>query len=357
MRYLRLILLPFSWIYAVVVFLRNLAYDFGLFKSKQFDLPVISVGNLAVGGAGKSPMTEYLVNLLKDKRRIAVLSRGYGRKTRGFRLVSADDVAALCGDEPLQFKRKFKDVTVAVCEKRVHGIEELCRDHELVVLDDAYQHRAVRPGLNILLFDYTRMKEPMLVLPAGNLREPYRGRKRADLIVVTKTPPVLLPEEREQLRRRIGPRSNQRLFFSYLRYGNLIALGDKEELPLISIKSNRTLVFLLTGIANPRPLLEELRKFTPHVKHYEYPDHHPFSRKNISKLAEDFSKAGAPDKLIVTTEKDAQRLLNPDIAELLTDLPVYYLPIRAEIHEPDKQNFDHLIENYVSEHLQHSRIH
>lgn len=357
MQYLRLLLLPFSWLYGLIILLRNAAYDAGIFSSRKFDLPVICIGNLAVGGAGKSPMAEYIIRLLKDQRKVAVLSRGYGRKTKGFRIVETSDTAQQAGDEPLQFRRKFVPITVAVAEKRVTGIENLRNDHEVIILDDAFQHRAVKPGLNILLFDYTRLRDFMLVLPAGNLREPFGGRKRADVLVVTKTPEVLSPEDQAWMLRRLKPFSHQSIYFSFLEYGNLVPLfGEGQEIPLDKI-DQETRLFLITGIANPSPLLSKLEGYTSKISHYDYPDHHPFSTKNIAKLAEDFKQDRAALKLIVTTEKDSQRLMDPELTELLSALPVYYLPVRARIHEPDAKRFDYLIERYVSEHLQHNRVH
>lgn len=352
MQYLRLLLLPFSWLYGVIIRLRNLAYDTGIFSSRSFNIPVISIGNLAAGGAGKSPMAEFIIRLLKDRYRLAVLSRGYGRNTKGYRLVNATDAAIEAGDEPLQFRRKFTGITVAVSEKRVEGIERLQKNHDVIVLDDAFQHRAVKAGLNILLFDYTRLHDYMLVLPAGNYREPFAGRKRADMIVITKTPEALTMEERALLALRVKPLKHQSLFFSFLRYGNLEPLFSGQEMQLAELNS-KVSVFLITGIANPVPLLEKLKGYSCKIKHYDYPDHHPFSTKNIAKLAEDFNGEAAAQKLIITTEKDAQRLKASELAELLSALPVYYLPIRAQIHEPDAQKFDNLIENYVSEHLQY----
>lgn len=353
MQYLRLILLPFSWLYGLIIIFRNIAYDKGWFSSRRFRIPVVSVGNLAVGGAGKSPLTEYIIRLLKDHTRVAVLSRGYGRSTKGFRYVSTQDTADLSGDEPLQFRRKFDKITVAVAEKRVTGIEHLEGDHDVVILDDAYQHRAVNPGLSLLLFDYTALSNFRLLLPAGNMREPFAGRKRADALVVTKTPEILPQDERSRLISKLSPFPYQKVFFSYLDYGNLVPVYSGEEVALSEVLKSQPIIFLLTGIANPRPLVRKLESGGREIKHYDYPDHHPFSPKNISKLAQDFRQEKMAAKVIVTTEKDAQRLRSDSLAELLSGLPVYYLPVQARIHEPDKENFDHLIEKYVSEHLQH----
>lgn len=356
MQYLRLLLLPFSLIYGLVIVLRNLAYDMKLFRSQKFNLPLIAVGNLAVGGAGKSPMTEHIVRMFHRKYRVAVLSRGYGRKTKGFRLVTSDDTAAEAGDEPLQFRNKFDDITVAVSEDRRTGINELKSSHDIIVLDDAFQHRAVQPGLSILLFDYTRRKDFRLMLPAGNLREPFRGRKRADVLVITKTPPALTIADRQKLISWLRPALHQKVLFSYLDYCQLIPLQKGDSLPLTAVTKNLT-VFLVTGIANPLPLVEELQQRCGKLKHYDYPDHHPFSPKNIAKLADDFRKDNVASKMIITTEKDAQRLKGKDLSELLSGLPVYYLPVDAKFHAHDEKIFEDLIENYVSKYLQHNRIH
>ncbi len=349
MKLFRLILFPFSLLYGLGVMVRNLAFDVGIIRSREFDLPVISVGNLSVGGAGKSPMTEYLVRLLKDQHKLATLSRGYGRKSQGFLKVEPDFLSTQTGDEPLQFKRKFPDITVAVCEKRVQGIIQLAKDHQLIILDDAYQHRAVHPGLSILLFDYNQIFDTKLLLPAGDLREPLWEKDRADLIVITKTPPRLSLAERQKVIKTIEPQGWQELFFSYFRYGNLIPFTvGNEPIELFSLKIS-TPILLLTGIVNPEPLVFELRGYTQHIIHQRYPDHHNFTRKNIIKLVNLFKEIRGKDKLIITTEKDAQRLRAPELAELLDGLPIYYLPVEAEIHQSDKRRFDELIIEYAAE--------
>lgn len=354
MKKFRLLLLPFSFVYGLGVMARNLAFDLGIMKSREFELPVISVGNLSVGGSGKSPMTEYLIRLLKPKYKVATLSRGYGRKSKGFRFVELTSSSSDSGDEPLQFKRKFNDITIAVCEDRVEGIKRLEKDHQLIILDDAFQHRSVRPGLSLLLFDYHEIFKFKILLPAGNLREPVWEMDRADFIVVTKTPPVLDLSDRKHILENLNLRSQQHIFFSYLKYGNLIPLNSEMEVrALLSIKVTAQ-VILLTGIANPAPLLYELGGYTQHITHHSYPDHHNFSQKNISKLVSSFNRLSGEDKLIITTEKDAQRLGSKEIKELLDSLPVYYLPVEAEIHEPEKAQFNELIEKYAAEFTTHN---
>ena len=355
MQYLRLLLLPFSLVYGCVIWIRNFLYDTGVFTSSKFNLPIISIGNLAIGGAGKSPMAEYIVRLLKDRYRVAILSRGYKRTTKGFTIVDKNDTVAQVGDEPLQFKRKFSNVTVAVSEKRVEGIERLKEDTDVIILDDAFQHRAVKPGLSILLFDYTRLNDFFLMLPAGNLREPFANRKRADILVVSKCPESLSEAQKGAMKTRINPFKYQNLFFSYLEYGNLISIALSSEQPL-SVITPQTTVFLLTGIANPVPLLNKVKSFTEKVIHHDYPDHYTFSTKNIAKLAEEFNKDASSDKWIITTEKDAQRLHVPELLELLKDMPVYYLPVAARIHQPDDERFNRLIELYATRNIQHNNI-
>ena len=357
MRLLRLLLFPFSFLYALAVIIRNWAYDQGIFKSRRFKIPIISVGNLAVGGAGKSPMTEYLVSLLKDEYKLATLSRGYGRRTKGFLTVKTSSLAEDIGDEPLQFKKKFPDITAAVCEDRVEGIKELNQHHELIIMDDAFQHRAVKPGLSILLFDYSSLQKFQWFLPTGDLREPLSGRKRADLIVITKAPDKLSDEERRSLTGKVAPFPRQEVFFSSFEYAPLQRVSDSKAQLKLSDVNPGTKVLLLTGIANPMPLLAYLKQFTTDISWHQYPDHHHFTRKNIAKLVKEFKAISTSDKLIVTTEKDAQRLGSYHIQELLRPLPVYYLPVKACIQSPGEEQFNDLIREYVRKHPVNHRVH
>lgn len=348
-RFLRWLLFPFSVLYGVGVVLRYAAYRLGIFRSYSFDLPVIVVGNLAVGGAGKSPLTAYLIRLFKEEYRLAVLSRGYGRKSKGFRMVEPDDLVVLSGDEPLQFKRRFPDQTIAVCEDRVEGIRKLEPNHELILLDDAYQHLALKPSFQILLFDFSSLQHFDCLLPAGNLREPMWAKNRADIIIITKSPPGLSSTEKLQLRKKIQPKAHQALFFSYLRYGDLTMFDGQKSRPLNSV-TNKSKILLLTGIANPKPILRELRAYTSFVEHHDYPDHHLFTPANILKLRNAFDNMIADDTLIITTEKDAQRLRMPALKKLLANLPIFVLPVEADFEEPDKEDFEHLLKQHVREH-------
>ncbi|WP_292945450.1 tetraacyldisaccharide 4'-kinase [Mucilaginibacter sp. 44-25] len=350
MRYLRLLLLPFSLIYGLVVVIRNWLYDAGLFKSRSFGIPVISIGNLEVGGAGKSPMTEHIVRLLRDDAKLATLSRGYGRQTKGFIEASASSTAAEIGDEPSQFKQKFPDITVAVCEDRVAGIERLKANHEVVIMDDAFQHRAVKPGLSILLFDYRNLQLPQLVLPAGNLREPFSGRWRTDVMVVTKCPETITEADMTRCYHKLTSLSTQPLFFSAISYQPLRTLyGEQTDIAI----DRDTTIFLLTGIANPAPLVKYLEELGPSVIHHKYPDHHPFTTKNILKLADDFKACKAEKKIIITTEKDAQRLGVQHLQTILNGLPVLVQPIGIKLLNNAQVAFDQLITTYVREHIQH----
>ncbi len=346
MKYLRLLLLPFSLIYGLVVTIRNWCYDAGVFKSTGFNRPIIVVGNLDVGGAGKSPMTEYLIRLFKDEYKPTILSRGYGRKTKGFLLAGNTPQASDIGDEPAQFKHKFPEVTVAVCEKRVEGIQQLKDKYGLVILDDAYQHRALKPGFSILLFDYNRLTEPRLVLPAGNLREPFGGRERTDIIVISKCPPTLDAAEMDLIKKHIEPYPQQQLFFTSITYLPFHNMGGATVYQSVD---EHTAVFLLTGIANPAPLLTHLKKFTTHINHHNYPDHHQFSLKNISKLADDFLACPSQKKIIITTEKDAQRLGEQELQPAVKKLPVLVLPIGISFLNNGKQQFDKLVTDYVKQ--------
>ncbi|WP_316812979.1 tetraacyldisaccharide 4'-kinase [Pedobacter heparinus] len=343
---LRLILFPFAVLYGIVVICRNKLYNLGLLKSTRFDLPVICVGNLVVGGSGKSPVTEYLVKLLGGYK-IAILSRGYGRKTSGFILADEHATAETIGDEPMQFYRKFPKVTVAVCEDRVKGINLLKDQHDLILLDDAFQHRAVKAGLNVLLFEYEKLLKPQLLLPAGNLREPFSAYKRAQLLLVTKAPVTMDAAERSKCTQKFKEGSSGQLAFSFLSYGKLKPLFSGVEMACAEIPAHAS-IFLLTGIANPAPLHSHLKKYSAQIRHYDYPDHHQFSRQNIRQLVNAFNDHPEKEKIIVTTEKDAQRLLAISLKELLLNLPVFYLPIKIDLQHEDKATFDQKILNYVS---------
>lgn len=353
MKYLRLLLFPVAIIYGLVVVIRNWCYDMGWFKSRGFELPVISVGNLDVGGAGKTPMTEYLIRLLKSDYKLATLSRGYGRETKGYHIATSQSQASEVGDEPAQLKRKFPEVNVTVCEDRVAGAEKLQGANDIIILDDAYQHRAIKPGFSLLLFDYKQLTGINLLLPAGNRRELFYGRKRADVIIVTKCPSGLDLGAQEEVRKKLNLYPRQQLFFAGIAYMPLQKDGQPTDVQI----GNDTTVFLLTGIANPAPMVQYIAQSTAQIIQHKYPDHHRFSLKNIAKLADDVKACTADKKLIITTEKDMQRLQEQELLPLTRNLPIYTLPIGVEFLNNGGQQFNQLIHNYVREHTAHSGLH
>ncbi|MBC8753538.1 tetraacyldisaccharide 4'-kinase [Kordia sp. YSTF-M3] len=316
MRQLRFILLPFSLLYGAIVFVRNWMFTKGWLKSTSYSFPVICVGNLSVGGTGKSPMIEYLIRLTKDDYKVATLSRGYKRKTTGFLVANETTTASDIGDEPLQFYSKFKDeIVVSVETQRTVGIEalrNLANPPEVILLDDAFQHRKVTAGFNILLTPYHDLYVNDFMLPAGNLREPISGAKRADVIVVTKCPTEVSESKMLQIVQKLRPKANQAVFFTTIAYAETIQ-NETEKLPLISLKQQPFV--LITGIANPTPLLRHLNDQGLSYVHLKYPDHHHFSESEINSIKQ---KAGS--KRILTTEKDFMRLLGSLDA-------LYYLPI------------------------------
>ncbi|WP_044399903.1 tetraacyldisaccharide 4'-kinase [Lacinutrix sp. Hel_I_90] len=333
MKLIRLLLLPIVPVYYLVTWLRNLLYDAEIKTSKSYDFPVVCVGNLSTGGTGKTPMVEYLIKLLKADYKLATLSRGYGRDTKGFQLANVNSSATLLGDEPFQFYNKFKnDILVAVDEDRQHGIEILSalkKKPEVILLDDAFQHRKVKAGLNILLTTYNQPYFNDIVLPTGNLREPRTGAKRAGIIVVTKCPEALSDSEKASIEKRINPKANQLVCFSTIGYSTVVISSEKTR-PLASL-SKFTLV---TGIANVKPLLSYLSVKNLAFKHLEYKDHHSFTAEDIARISE--------NELIVTTEKDYMRLKKHEVLKS----KLYYLPIVCHI---DKASvFNEKVKNFVA---------
>jgi len=308
MKLLRFLLFPFAVLYDAITRIRNWFFNIGILKSTSFDIPVIAVGNLSVGGTGKSPQIEYLIRLLKDDYKIAVLSRGYKRKTEGFQLVNDTHTAEDVGDEPLQFYKKFKnDITVAVDADRTNGIQQLLQNDippQVVLLDDAYQHRKVTASSYILLTKYNDLYVDDFVLPTGNLRESRRGAKRASVIVVTKCPEDLSKSEQGKIVRKINPKSYQKVFFTTIAYDE--DLKGTEELAISDLKDKE--VLLVTGIANPKPLLNFLEEKEVRFIHLNFPDHHNFTQQDISTIKKAFDELLSEQKIILTTEKDYMRL-------------------------------------------------
>jgi tetraacyldisaccharide 4'-kinase len=342
MELLRFLLYPLAVIYGLVVFLRNKLFDWRILKSFPFPIPIISVGNLVAGGSGKTPLVEYIVRLLKEQHKIATLSRGYGRKSRGFLMATPADTIDRLGDEPLQYSRKFADLPVAVDERRKHGIRQLMAEVpglEGVILDDAFQHRYVKPGLSILVTDYHKIYPHDHLLPVGRLREWKSGSRRANIIVVSKTPKIFSPLVRRQLLEDLKPLNTQLVCFSYIAYEDWLPLY--EQVPVLEGESRKvTTILLVTGIAFPPPLEEYLRPFCSDLSKLEFGDHHTFTDKDITLIRDTFLSLPTRRKIIITTEKDAMRLKSPAIESVLSELPIYYLPIRFKFHAQDQEAFE-----------------
>ena len=349
MNSLRKILFPFSILYGLITSIRNKAFDFGVLKSKSYDIPLIVVGNLSVGGTGKSPMIEYLIRLLPQSLKITVLSRGYGRETKGFRLANDKSTAKEIGDEPFQFYRKFKNIRIAVDEKRVNGLDTLFNlkpETDLVLLDDAFQHRYVKAGCTILLTAYDNLYTNDIILPAGNLREGRSGAERAQIIIVSKCPENLRKEERKSIKKQINPNSNQVVFFSRIKYDNRI-FNNEGGLFLKQFEHHK--VILVTGIANSLPMENYLKKNHIIFEHLKFKDHERIVKEEIEKIKGKLKKLPGDQKIIITTEKDFVRSF------IGIDLPIYYLPIETEIID-DSETFNELIQEYVRKNKRDSKV-
>ena len=351
-------LLPLSWLYGFGVKFRNMLFDVGILQSRSFDVPVISVGNITVGGTGKTPHVEHLISLLKDKVKVAVLSRGYKRKTRGFVIADASATAKTGGDEPLQMKRKFgDDITVAVDRNRCHGIDKLtgkesAGDIDVVLLDDAFQHRYVTPGINILLVDYHRLIIYDKLLPAGRLREPLNGKNRADIVIVTKCPHDLKPMEYRVITKAMDLFPFQRLYFTRLDYKNLTPVFGGRELPLDKIRHDGH-ILLLTGIASPRQMIEDLTPLCGNIKPLTFGDHHSFTSSDVDRINSEFAAMPQP-KMIVTTEKDATRLIALEGLSEDVRACIYALPVKISFMLEQEESFNEKIIGYVRKNSRNS---
>lgn len=342
---IRLLLLPFSLLYGLVVTIRNYFYDKDIMSSTNFSLPVISVGNLSVGGSGKTPHIEYLIRLLKNHINIGTLSRGYKRKTSGYLQIFQQTKPKDSGDEPLQFKRKFPDIMVAVSESRDIGIISMVRDQpnlQTILLDDAFQHRAVNPHLNILLTEYNRPFYDDFYLPSGRLRESKSGYKRADIIVVTKCPELITPIEREEIIKKINPHQGQQVFFSKFKYAKPYYLFDPKYIFNINTEFQ---VLLLSAIANTDYLIQYLEPKVSEIVQMEFPDHYDFTPNDIGNMLTYFNRMHKQKKVIITTEKDAMRLNEHKEFLVKNNLPVFVLPIEVEFLENDASLFNKAIQD------------
>jgi tetraacyldisaccharide 4'-kinase len=343
----RILLLPFALVYWLVIAIRNWLYDIKVLRSTSFALPVICVGNLSVGGTGKSPMVEYLVRLLKDEFKVATLSRGYKRRTKGYALANEASDALDIGDEPMQFHIKFPDVPVAVGEERLYAIPLLLHDRpgtEVIILDDAFQHRAIKAGLNILLTDYNNLFTRDFYLPTGDLRDLKSQYKRAEIIIVTKCNPNLTESEKENLLKELKPRPGQAIFFAAMEYGQPYHILTKMGLSF----TEETEVLLVSGIANPGPLKSMLEKYSKTYHTLQYPDHRIFTIDDLREIRKKFASIDSVDKIILTTEKDAVRLVkfNTEIA----GLPLYVIPVRHHFLYGEEARFGQLVVDFIKLH-------
>ena len=355
-------LLPLSFLYGMGVRFRNMLFDTGILESRSFPIPVISVGNITVGGAGKTPHVEYLIRLLCETKRVSVLSRGYKRRTKGYLLASSSSTSLELGDEPYQMYLKYgRQVHVAVSANRCEGIERLCSDPEtkdtdVILLDDAFQHRYVKPGVNILLVDYHRLIVYDKLLPAGRLREPKDGKRRADIVIVTKCPPDLRPMDFRVITKALNLYPYQKLFFTTIEYGDLIPLfSNSRSLALSEITSDYE-VLVLSGIASPQHLLCDIQKHTENVIPMTFRDHHLFTPKDIARINNTFDSLSSK-RIIITTEKDAARLLGLDGLSDDVRNHIYALPIKTTFLLEQQEQFDEFILSYVLKNSKDSILH
>jgi len=348
------LLTPFAWLYGLVIWIRNALYDNGILLSSGFNMPVISVGNISVGGTGKTPHVEYLAQLLlEDDLKVATLSRGYRRKTRDFRVASANSTAREIGDEPLQMKKRFPELTVAVDRKRVNGIQNLMKlapPLEAILLDDAYQHRSLKPGFSILLIDYNRPITSDQMLPAGRLREPAANRNRANIILVTRSPERIKPIEFREFVNSIEPAIGQHLYFTTMRYGELKPVYPGTPVKDAAMfKEKIEKILIVSGIANPRHLRNYARGICTNISEISFPDHHHYRAKDIKKISQRFYELGqnGDEVLVLTTEKDAMRLSEHSPDQALKEV-MYAIRIHVHFLNDDKKDFDRQIRDYVN---------
>ena len=337
----------------MVVNTRNILFNLNILRAREFEVPVISVGNITVGGTGKTPHTEHLIQLLSKKFNIAVLSRGYKRKSNGFVVVETNSACKQVGDEPLQIKTKFPSVLVAVDEKRVRGIEKILamseRQPDVIILDDAFQHRYVTPAINILLIDFSRMITEDDLLPLGRLREPASNRSRANIIIVTKCPREIKPIDERIMTKDLHIWPYQDLFFSRIKYGVLTPMFPDKVAEKEFLVDSETGILLLTGIANPKSLRDKLLKTTKSVVSSEFPDHYAYTSKDMESVAAQFTAMSAGRKIIVTTEKDTFRIMEiADLPEAIYE-NLYFIPIEIRFINQTDNEFDKKILKYVGE--------
>jgi tetraacyldisaccharide 4'-kinase len=357
-----LLLYPFSLLYRLITDIRNLLYETGILPSEGFSIPVICVGNITVGGTGKTPHTEYLIDLLRKEFKVAVLSRGYKRTSKGFGIATMSSTVREIGDEPLQIFRKFPEILVAVDRNRRSGIKTILKQHpetDVIILDDGFQHRSVKPGLSILLTEHNRLITKDYLLPYGNLRENRNNRKRANLIIVSKTPEEIPESSMAGIIRELKPLQGQRLFFTTISFKNLMPLFEKsiskndrhqERNP----ENNGTV--LITGIAVSDSLCQFLGKYFNEIIHLIFPDHHYFSEKDLEKIKSAWNSLRSKEKILITTEKDSVRLREFTNIEDSLKRAFYYIPIKVSFLKNEQHEFDNLIFDYVRKNKRDNRV-
>jgi tetraacyldisaccharide 4'-kinase len=337
----KILLFPFAILYNLVARVRNYLYDHGFKPSVKFDIPVICVGNLTAGGTGKTPMIEHLIRLLDPPYRLATLSRGYGRTTTGFRIAGPSDTASTIGDEPFQFFKKYKNkVTVAVGEERAFAIPNILQEQEdvqAILLDDAFQHRRVRPSFSILLSDYHRPFYRDLVLPAGRLRESRTGASRADVIIITKCPPEITEDQMMAIERSVRQYADKPVFFAKIHYGEPVSFG-------IHSGALSDQVVLVTGIANAKPMKEYATQNFKVIRHLDHTDHYTYRGSDLAELSA-LAKEH-PQACFLTTEKDMVKLDAPEFKGSVGQLPFFYIPIETEFIK-NGEDFDAMVLNAV----------
>lgn len=352
-------LLPLSFLYGMGVRLRNELFEMGILKERSYDVPVIGVGNITVGGTGKTPMTEYLVRLLHEEFRVAVVSRGYKRKSKGFVLADDTTTAREIGDEPYQIKKKFNNVTVAVDKCRQRAIERLTRYDDgpatdVIIMDDAFQHRYVKPGINILLVDYHRMVGDDCLLPAGRLREPVESMYRAGIVVVTKCPAQMNPMEFRVIKKQLHLYPFQKLYYATIEYKDMHQLFGTNTKPLQSLAHDKQ-VLLLNAIATPEQMKADIKQYAANVSTLAFPDHHYFTPHDAKSINAAFAPLHTPATIVVT-EKDAARLLTLKELNNNTRNAIYVLPIEMTIMQNKQNEFNENILNYVHKNKRNSKL-
>lgn len=347
---------PISWLYGIGVQIRNTMFECGILPSEDFNVPIISVGNITVGGTGKTPHTEYLIKILQEKFNVAVLSRGYKRKSRGFLIADNETPMRMIGDEPYQIKQKFPGITVAVDKNRRRGIRNLINKEdsniEVILLDDAFQHRYVKPGINILLVDYHRLINEDALLPAGRLREPESGKNRANIVIVTKCPLGIKPMDFRVIQKALNLYPYQELFFTTLRYKSLKQLFGNKSMSLDSLSESES-ILLLTGIASPEQILLDLESHSHKITQLAYGDHHNFSKSDVETINRTFASLNG-EKIIITTEKDASRLTSTNGLSDEVKENIYVLPVEIEFMQNGEETFNENIIGYVRKNSRNS---